>query len=166
VARREPKTTFGDYTYCDGPIRILFEESDLIVGKYCSISSAVTILLGGNHRPEWISTFPFTLGNGLPATKGDVIIGNDVWIGLHATILSGVVIGDGAVIGARSVVTKNVPPYAIVAGNPARVRKMRFTEQGRADLLRIKWWDWPHEKVLGAAHILQSGDIEKLKEIV
>lgn len=93
------------------------------------------------------------------ATKGDVVIGNDVWIGYGATIMSGVSIGDGAVIGARSVVTKDVPPYAIVAGNPGVVVKHRFDEQTVVDLLQIAWWDWSRPLVEARLPLLLSGDI-------
>ena len=128
----------------------------------------MTIVLGGEHHPEWVTTSPLRVLNDLPGawqdghpgTKGDVTIGNDVWIGVGVTILSGVAIGDGAVIGAAAVVSSDVPPYAVVAGNPARVLRHRFPEATRAALLRIAWWDWPRERVLGAVDALCSPDVD------
>ena len=147
----------GDYTYGHPKVRAFDRTTKLKIGKFCSIASGVQILLGGNHRPDWITTFPFTAFfdvwpeakgiSGHPSSKGDVIIGNDVWIGTHSTILSGVNIGDGAVIGACSVVTQNVPPYGIVAGNPAKFIKKRFPDEVIKKLLEIAWWNWPEEKI-------------------
>ena len=144
----------GEYTY--GKPRVLSwgEGASLTIGKYCSISTNVTIFLGSEHRTDWISTYPFPFFwedaksiTGHPSTKGDVVIGNDVWIGYDVTILSGVTVGDGAAIGACSVVTKDVPPYAIVAGNPAHILRYRFDEETIKKLLKIKWWDWPDRQV-------------------
>jgi acetyltransferase-like isoleucine patch superfamily enzyme len=130
---------------------------DLQIGKYCSISEQVVIMLGREHRKDWVTTYPFPAFPdvwpeakdipGVEISKGDVIIGNDVWICYGATILSGVKIGHGAVIGARAVVTKDVEPYAVVAGNPAREIKKRFTPKQIQKLLDIAWWDWPEEKI-------------------
>lgn len=144
----------GDHTY--GKPRVLSwrEGATLTIGKYCSISTNVTIFLGSEHRTDWISTYPFPYFweeaksiTGHPMTKGDVIIGNDVWIGYNAIILSGVKVGDGGVIGAGSVVAKNVPPYAIVAGNPAEIIRYRFDGETIKKLLEIRWWDWPDLRV-------------------
>ena len=134
------------------------------IGKYSSINSQVEILLSGNHHTEWVSTYPFRMKYGLPGagedghplSKGPVVIGNDVWIGFRVIILSGITIGDGAVIGAGAMVTKDVQPYTIVGGNPAALLKPRFDAAISEALLRIAWWNWPHEKVLG--HVSQLCD--------
>jgi acetyltransferase-like isoleucine patch superfamily enzyme len=145
----------GRFTYDLNHLSILEygEGASLKIGSFCSIASSVNIFLGGNHRLDWITTFPFghifqeELGGedikGHPATKGDVIIGNDVWIGHGATIMSGVTIGDGAVIAANTHVVKNVMPYEIVGGNPARVIKNRFSNEIRDLLLKLEWWNLP-----------------------
>lgn len=143
------------------------EGAKVRIGKFCSIASEVTILLGGNHRVDWVTTYPFNVMwsgvaghiQGHPSTKGDVVIGNDVWIGAGALILSGVTIGDGAVVGARAVVAKNVPPYAVVVGNPAKIVKYRFDESTVEKLLAIAWWDWPDDKIAAAIPFLLSENI-------
>jgi acetyltransferase-like isoleucine patch superfamily enzyme len=146
----------GEYTYGTPCVRFGRNEGggQLIIGKFCSIADGVVILLGGNHRTDWVTTYPFNalldeFKNipGHPSTKGDVVIGNDAWLAHQSLILSGVTIGDGAVVAARAVVTKNVPPYAIVAGNPARVIRYRFSDDTIARLLRIRWWDWDIAKI-------------------
>jgi virginiamycin A acetyltransferase len=126
----------------------------IIIGKYCSIASGVTIFVGGNHSIDSVSTFPFDnrfLGRLNPSrsyrTTRNTEIGHDVWIGYRAHIGGGVQIGSGAVVASRAVVFTDVPPYAIVVGNPARVTKYRFSEHLVERLLRIAWWDWPEEKV-------------------
>lgn len=129
----------------------------LTIGSYCSIAGQVKIFLSGNHRTDWVTTFPLnrrfphwldaSLIKHETTSKGDVVIGSDVWIGYDSLILSGVTIGDGAVIAARSVVTKDVPPYAIVGGNPAKVIKYRFDESTIKSLLHIKWWNWNQDKI-------------------
>jgi acetyltransferase-like isoleucine patch superfamily enzyme len=143
----------GEYTY--GIPEILYWRKDikLIIGKFCSIGHDVKIILGGNHRPDWVTTYPFPALNGYwpeaqdikghPTTKGDVVIGNDVWICDRVTILSGINIGDGAVIGAGTVVSKDIEPYSIVIGNPAREIRKRFSQDIISKLLQIKWWNWP-----------------------
>ncbi|MFI5343702.1 MAG: CatB-related O-acetyltransferase [Chlamydiales bacterium] len=157
----------GKGSYGDPNVVSWGEDAKVKIGKYCSIASGTTILLGGEHRTDWVTTYPFSdlwptvAGHikGHPKTKGDVIIGNDVWIGMGALILSGVTIGDGAVVGAHAVVAKNVPPYSIVAGNPAKIIKYRFDEDTIKKLIAIAWWDWPDEKIASAMEFLLSSDI-------
>ena len=158
------KYEIGDYTYGE-PIIEDFG-SKLKIGKFCSIARGVTILLGGEHNVFWNSTYPFNEVfdeakeiKGHPATKGDTEIGNDVWIGTEAIILSGVTIGDGAVIAARSVVVKDVEPYTIVGGNPAKVIKKRFSAGQIDHLQSIQWWNWPIEKIKANAKVLMSAEI-------
>jgi acetyltransferase-like isoleucine patch superfamily enzyme len=160
----------GEYSYIDGKFTPFFwEEADLIVGKFCSIAAELTVLMGGQHQHQWISTYPFDAffpGAGeMPPhkrSKGNIVIGNDVWIGHGVTLLSGINIGNGAVIGAESVVTKDIPPYAIAVGNPAQIKKYRFSTDDISRLLELKWWDWPDDKIRGATSILMSSGIDKL----
>ena len=159
--------TVGRYTYGveNVNVRQWGEGASLRIGAFCSLAS-VTIFLGGNHRTDWITTFPFghifadELGGqeivGHPATRGDVIIGNDVWIGDNATILSGVTIGTGAVVAANAVVVQDVGPYDIVGGNPARVLKTRFSADIIEGLLKLNWWDLPLEDVRQIAATLSQ----------
>ena len=158
LSARFPHHRFGRGTY-DNNLKILEwgEGAKLQVGQFCSIAAGVKIILGGNHRVDWVTTYPFSHFReawpgaagipGHPATRGDVIIGNDVWIGFGATILSGVSIGDGAVIGAQAVVSRAVPPYGIAVGNPANVVRHRFDQQTIDRLLAVKWWDWTDQKI-------------------
>lgn len=151
--------TIGRFTYGveNLTVREWGEGAALVVGAFCSLADKVTIFLGGNHRTDWCTTYPFgtvfqnELGGqhlvGHPATKGDVIVGNDVWIGTSATIMSGVEIGDGAIVAANACVTKDVPPYTIVGGNPARVLKERFDPTIVKLLVRLRWWDLPVETI-------------------
>ncbi len=160
----------GEYTYGSPAVLYGKEEmgGDLIIGKFCSIAEDVVILLGGNHRIDWVTTYPFnklmeefSFIEGHPTTKGDVIIGNDVWIGYQSLILSGVKISDGAVIAARSVVTKDVEPYTIVAGNPARLIRRRFSEEIIKRLLAIQWWNKDINIIKKYIPLMLSQDIEK-----
>lgn len=158
----------GDWTYGAPTVLSWGEGANLRIGRFCSIADGVEIMLGGEHRSDWVTTYPFNVlceqaycFTGHPATKGDVIIGNDVWIGRKALILSGVTIGDGAVIGAYSVVAKDIGPYSIVAGNPAKLYRLRFDEQTVAALLRIAWWEWPLEKIAEAWPLLLSNKIHE-----
>lgn len=139
--------SIGNFTYGIPHIAVYDPNAHLHIGKYCSIANGVTIMLGGQHHSEWASTYPFykrtdifnnAIGmKDIPAR--DTHIGNDVWIGRNATILSGVNIGDGAIIGACAVVSKDVPPYAVVVGNPAKIIKYRFNDETIKGLLRAKW---------------------------
>lgn len=159
----------GDYTYGDPKVVSFHEGSTLRMGKFCSLSKNVTIFLGGEHRTDWVTTYPFSALfeeaahiKGHPATKGDVIVGNDVWIGFGVTILSGVTIGDGAAIAARSVVTSSVKPYEIVGGNPAKHIKFRFNEETIAKLLEIRWWDWDLDTIKANVDLLLQPDVNRL----
>ena len=158
----------GDFTYAYD-VRIINwnEGSKVHIGKFCSIADGVKILTGGEHHTEWCTTYPLNVKlMGLcdnpeihAKTKGDVWIGNDVWIGMDAKILSGVRIGDGAVIGAGAVVTKNVRPYEVVGGVPARKLYDRFSVGRTAKMLNLAWWDWPVEKIAEALPLLISEDV-------
>jgi acetyltransferase-like isoleucine patch superfamily enzyme len=163
--------SFGKYTY--GNPRIYWENNDakLIVGNFCSIAENVNIFLGGNHRTDWVTTYPFGHihpttfnkfnGVGHPSTKGNVIIGNDVWIGYGVTIMSGVTIGDGVVIANNSHVVKNIEPYSLVGGNPAKLIKYRFTQEQIEKLLEIKWWNWDEEKINEFTPLLCNNNIDE-----
>jgi len=169
---RDKKYIIGDFTY--GHPIILFENDDanLFIGKYCSIAEDVTIFLGGNHRQDWITTYPFNalpqyflnsnkiLGH--PSTNGNVKIGNDVWIGKSVTIMSGITVDNGAIIGANAVVTKNIGPYEIWGGNPAKFIKKRFSDEDIKKLLEFKWWERHDEWILKNMSNLQSSEINKL----
>ena len=148
----------------------------LIIGKFCSIACGAKFIFNcANHTLKSLSTYTFPLFFeewDLPKSevatawdnKGDIVIGNDVWIGYDAVIMAGVTIGDGAIIGARAVVTKDVPPYTIVGGVPAKPIKKRFDEDVISDLLCIKWWDWPKEKIARNIAAIQSGCSKELME--
>lgn len=158
----------GEFSYGNPLILMWTDKYELFIGKFCSISDNVRIIVDGNHRTDWITTYPFGLmieglqnNVGHPAGKGDMRIGNDVWIGLNSIILPGVQIGDGAVIAAGSVVTKNVHDYEIVGGNPATHIRNRFTGKQIAELKRIKWWDWPLDKIKANYQLLQASNIDE-----
>jgi acetyltransferase-like isoleucine patch superfamily enzyme len=163
----------GEYSY--GNIQIFGEESKLYVGRYCSIALQCKVFLGYSHRVDWVTTYPFNVISrwphakqdwaaghlkGHPATKGDVVIGNDVWLGFNTTVLSGVTIGDGAAVGANSLVTKDIPAYALVGGNPARLIRYRFDQNVIERLLQIAWWNWPTAKVKKFVPLLMQGKID------
>ena len=162
----------GRHTYGKQYIKIREwgEGSVLNIGNFCSIADNIQIFLGGNHNVNWITTYPFGHvnnnvfntfnGKGHPKTNGNVNIGNDVWICSGCTIMSGVSIGDGAVLAANSHVVKNVEPYSIVGGNPAKHIKYRFTNEQIEKLLKIKWWDWDDQKINEILHLLCSENIE------
>ena len=185
-----PNVEVGEYTYYDD-----FENADnflknvlyhyefigdkLIIGKFCAIGSGTKFIMnGGNHELAPISTFPFGIfGNGWEKifdgvdltkkfpNKGDTLIANDVWIGHDAIIMPGVKIGNGAVIGTRAVVTKDVPDYAIVGGNPAKLIRKRFNEETIERLLKISWWNWNAEKITQHLSFINSTDINALEKV-
>lgn len=147
----------------------------LIIGKFCSIACGVKFLFNSaNHTLSSLSTYPFPLfyeewdlekskvANSWD-NKGDIVIGNDVWIGYEAVIMAGVTVGDGAIIGTRAVVTKDVPPYTIVGGIPAKPIRKRFSDETIEALLNLKWWNWSDEKIRRNISVIQSGNIENLK---
>ncbi|MGX7417321.1 CatB-related O-acetyltransferase [Carnobacterium gallinarum] len=148
------------------PIKDFSWEMDkLIIGNYVCIASGATILMGGNHNhhPDWITVYPFAnhiQQSYLP--KGNTVIKSDAWIGMNAMIMPGITIGEGAIIAAGSVVTKNVPPYTIVGGNPATSIKKRFSKKEIELLLEIRWFDWTLQQITQAESILMSGSIAKL----
>ncbi|MEY9094429.1 CatB-related O-acetyltransferase [Paenibacillus sp. RC84] len=137
----------------------------LIIGNYVCIASGVIILMGGNHNhhPEWITVYPFVEQIETSyEPKGDTIIGNDSWIGMNAMIMPGVKIGEGAIVAAGSVVVKDVPPYTIVGGNPAKEIKKRFSDKEIEKLKEMRWFDWEREKIERASHIFSSSSIDQL----
>ena len=163
-----PLISVGDYTY--GPQRLL-------IGRFTTIGPGSTFLMpGGNHPMAGPSTYPFTMFGGTWAENtvetflaieqpGDTVIGNDVWIGREATLMPGVTIADGAVIGAHSVITKDVGPYEIVAGNPARAIRTRFEAAEVQVLLELRWWDWPIETITEHAAVIMGGTPEELRQV-
>lgn len=179
-----PNIDIGDYTYYDDPagvdafLRNILYHFDFLgdklrIGKFCALAAGVTFIMnGGNHRLSGVSTYPFAIfGHGwtqgfpgefdFPA-KGDTVIGHDVWIGYDSLIMPGVHIGDGAVVATRSVVTGDIPPYAIVGGNPGRIIRWRFDAATIARLLEIRWWDWPIDKITRNISAISAGSAEQL----
>jgi acetyltransferase-like isoleucine patch superfamily enzyme len=158
----------GVGTYGRPEVHFYDSGAGLKIGNYCSIAAEVTIMLAGEHHHDWVSGYPFSLLfdeardlPGYPMTKGDVVIGNDVWIGYDAMILSGVKIGDGAVVAARSVVTKDVAPFAVVGGTPAKHLRYRFSEATIKALQEIAWWNWSEKEIRAAWHLIQSPNVEE-----
>jgi acetyltransferase-like isoleucine patch superfamily enzyme len=165
-------------TYYDRDVNIISwsDEYHVHIGKYTSIGRDCNFFLHANHRPDWITTSsqlwgPVTpeiadmhMKMGHPACKGDIIVGNDVWIAPKGTIMSGVKIGIGYIIGAGFTVTKDVPPYSIVAGNPAKFIKFRFTEEQIESLLQISWWDWTEDRIKSEAMTMWSDNINEFIE--
>lgn len=166
--QRYPQYEYGSGSYGLPTVRDFGDGTTLKIGAYCSIADGVLIVLGGHHRTDWVSTYPFPAKlleaahiPGYGGSRGDVTIGNDVWLCSGCTILSGVSVGTGAVVAAEAVVTRDVAPYSIVAGNPARVVGWRFDEQSRAELLASGWWNWPREEIAGAVSLLCSDRISE-----
>ena len=182
-----PNITVGDYTYYDDPVdptafernNVLFNwpqfGDKLIIGKFCAIASGTQFIMGSaNHRMNSISTYPFNVFCGTWAEntpphlsqlpfKGDIVIGNDVWIGRNSVIMPGIKIGDGAIVAAYSVVTKNVQPYTIVGGNPIKFIKNRFDDEMIELLLKLKWWNFEPEKLVGFLPTLCNSNLELVK---
>jgi acetyltransferase-like isoleucine patch superfamily enzyme len=159
-----------DYTSISTVRLIQFDANDgepVRMGRYCAMGAGAAIFHGGEHNLNWVGVLNAAWhdgtidGNapGAPRSRGQVVIGSDVYVGYEALVLSGVTIGDGAVVGARAVVTRDVQPFEIVGGNPAQHIKWRFDEPTREALLRIRWWDWPHEKVLAHMDEINSPDV-------
>lgn len=145
--------------------------SDVYVGKYCSIAQNVICDCGWHHRSDFVTTYPLNVFfeplkhlTGHPKSNGDILIENDVWIGEGVVIMSGVTICDGSVVGAGAIVTKDVEPYSIVAGVPARLVRKRFTEWQIDALLKIKWWDWTEERIIESGALMMQNDIDKFIE--
>ncbi|MBL7472033.1 CatB-related O-acetyltransferase [Robertkochia sediminum] len=182
---KNPNIIVGDYTYYDDfenvenfeknvKYHFDFTGDKLIIGKFCMIASDVKFIMNGaNHLTEAISTYPFAIfGNGWEnamegksyPSKGDINIGNDVWIGYNATIMAGVTIGDGAIIATNATVVKDVAPYTVVGGNPAREIKKRFSPEVIERLLELQWWDWDIEKISRNVQHLTGNDLDKIVE--
>lgn len=184
---QSPNIEVGEYTYYDDPDGPdLFEKKcvlhhydfigdKLIIGKFCAIAEGARFIMNGaNHPLSGLSTYPFNIfGGGWekgfdPETwrnevRGNTVVGNDVWIGMEAIIMPGVSIGDGAIIAAKSVVTHDVQPYAIVGGNPAKLIKHRFDDRTIKRLLSVAWWDWPADKITRNVDAIRGGDIKALE---
>ena len=185
---KNPNIIVGEYTYYDDingaenfeshvTHHYDFIGDKLIIGKFCAIAKGIEFIMNGaNHRINSITTYPFNImGNGWEKSapfltdlklKGDTIVGNDVWIGQNVTVLPAVHIGDGAIIGANSIVAKDIPPYSVAVGNPCEVKRKRFDEDLIEYLLQIKWWDWNSEKIFKNMEALCSGDLTKIKNII
>ncbi|TDL87126.1 CatB-related O-acetyltransferase [Meridianimarinicoccus aquatilis] len=187
LAEGRPNVTVGDYSYYDDPVdasaffdtnvryHFDFVGDRLTIGPFCAIGRGTTIIMNGaTHAMGGVSTFPFNIfGNGWevgfdPATwaaenRGDTVIGADVWIGTEATLMPGVTIGPGAIIAARAVITQDVPPYSVAAGNPARIVRSRFDDATVARLLSLAWWDWPRDKLMRNINAVRGADITALE---
>ncbi len=182
---KNPNIIVGDYTYYDDfenvenfeknvKYHFDFIDDKLIIGKFCMIASDVKFIMNGaNHLTDSLSTYPFAIfGNGWENAmdgksypkKGNINIGNDVWIGYNATIMAGVTIGDGAIIATNSTVIKDVEPYSIVGGNPAKEIKKRFSKETITKLLETQWWNWDIEKITRNIQNLTDSEIENLIE--
>lgn len=165
--KKSGRVVYGNASYGVPTLHnFAYDNTRLLVGNYSSIGG--NYLLGGQHAIEHVTTYPLRINlglegageDGMPARRGDITVGSDVWTGYGSWIMGGVTIGDGAVVATGSVVTKDVPPYAIVGGVPAKVIKFRHTDEQRAALLDIKWWNWTDEEVRAAAPLLANPDID------
>nr|WP_231373981.1 CatB-related O-acetyltransferase [Aureivirga marina] len=184
---KNPNIIVGDYTYYDDFENVEnFEKNvkyhfdfigdKLIIGKFCMIASDVKFIMnGGNHLTESISSYPFAIfgedwknamDNKKYPNKGNTIIENDVWIGHNVTIMPGIKIGNGSIIASNSTITKNIEPYSIVGGNPAKLIKKRFSEENIKLLKEIQWWNWDIEKITKNVSLLTSNDFDKLKKLI
>jgi acetyltransferase-like isoleucine patch superfamily enzyme len=165
----DDRISIGVGTYGSPNFRIWLANDKVQIGKYCSIAANVVIFGGGEHNYKFVSTYPLKgklncndiNTKTVVKSKGITLIANDVWIGEGAMILSGVKIGNGAVIGARSLVTKDVPDYAIVGGNPAKIIKYRFEKETIKQLLMMKWWDWSKDKIKKNVHLISSENVNR-----
>lgn len=168
------KVFVGKHTYGKPKILMHCEGNTLTIGKFCSIAAEVTFLMSGRHHDECVSTYPWYNifrgfhrwdSTGIDASlwcdrpAGDTVVGNDVWLGHGAFIMPGVTIGNGAIIGAKTVVSKDVPPYAIAVGSPMRIVRLRFPEEQVAALQEIRWWDWTDDKIQRFLPLIHSSDI-------
>ncbi|MFC8046361.1 CatB-related O-acetyltransferase [Nocardia sp. NPDC057353] len=178
-----PLIEVGEYSYYDDPgdptafetANVLYHygPEKLVIGKFCALATGVRFIMNGaNHRMDGVSTFPFpTIGGGwaehvdllmeLP-NRGDTVLGHDVWLGYGVTVMPGVRIGHGAIVAAGSVVTRDIPDYAVAGGNPARVLRKRYTDNDIARLLELAWWDWPIEQLSARVRVLMSGSVDDL----
>ncbi|MGM1065278.1 CatB-related O-acetyltransferase [Saccharothrix sp. Mg75] len=184
-----PTIEVGEYTYYDDPehatefetrnVLYGYGTEKLVIGKFCALATGTRfIMAGANHLTTGVSTFPFTIFGGTwqdrtldlltgMETRGDTVVGNDVWFGYGSIVMPGVTIGDGAIVATGSVVVSDVPPYTVVGGNPARPVKPRFPEDDVARLLRARWWDWPVELITEHVRTIMTGrpaDVERVAE--
>ncbi|MCY1389856.1 Chloramphenicol acetyltransferase [compost metagenome] len=173
IRLRYPRYTVGIGTYGIPEVVEFGDDTVLKIGAYTSIAAGVQILLGGEHRTDWLTTYPFPAMidevkdiKDYAPSKGDVVIGSDCWICTNAVILSGVTIGHGAIVAAGATVTRDVPPFAVVGGNPCKFIRWRFEEEVRELLLQAAWWDWPVEEVKVVARMLCSTDMDSFLEYI
>ncbi len=167
---RAGRVSVGRHTYPNPPPVVYYpgDTASVRIGAFTSIAEGCEILIGGEHHPEWVTTSPLRIlmdlpgkfTDGQPRSKGDVTIGNDVWLCKKSTVLSGVNIGDGAVVACGAVVTNDVPPYAVVGGVPARLLRFRFSAEQIERLLEIAWWDWTDDQISERCDDLSSPDID------
>ena len=183
----DPQIEIGDFTYYDDPdgpehfaercilYKYPFIGDRLLIGRFCALATGVRFIMNGaNHALGGFSTFPFSIfGHGwevsfdpntfVEGIRGDTIVGNDVWIGRDATILPGVTVGDGAIVATKAVVSRDIPPYAVAVGNPARIVKMRFDDATIARLLAVAWWNWPVDKISRNLDAIRGANLQRLE---